>query len=397
MIISPIKMDFKSANPSSVVPPNISTFNSYTFDRNILVPASAFRFTAPGVEKSLRTSIRSGDTVSLYATNSKGIKAPIGTGFIDETDTHIMPNNVEYVLTGRDTLGQLVDNASVDDKNNIINVEKADMLMILGTLIKNTRIPEGVVPSQTPNGQFLFQTNPGESKINALQRYMEFTNCLVWTLPDGRITIGKPNFTQIKKGSLRLLSDGINNNLLEARVRRNINQAIRQIVTQLQTMDQVYAGTYTKNNDDKDIKPFLSSLIGRSVYNHFSYGQGQDMVNTVTGVGNQSAIPRKIGDELSLRYIARDNMKILDVEAVVEGHLNEFGDVYNIDQIYNVQIDDDDLFEDMYVYACTYDLTMDHGMITRLKLCRLGTICAYADVLQRTAENFGGGTFGNIA
>lgn len=384
--LKPIELDFKSANSNSshqVV--SLRTFDSYNFDRNILTPASALRFTAPGVDKDLRLSIRSGDTIQLFAVNQNGDKLPIGTGFVDETDTHITPSSFDYVISGRDTLGQLVDNATVDAQNKIVNTTNATLEWVMQFLLQNTRIPKAFIRQQMPNGPILFSTNPGETKINTLQRYLEFTNCLVWTQPNGQVVIGKPNFTQEKQGVLKMsFSNNKGNNLLEARVRRNLNQAIRQIVCQLSTLGQVDAGVYTNFNHDQDMREVRASLVGRSVYRKFDYGSGEDSVNVVTQVGSQSGAPRKIGNEYSLRDIAKDNMKVLDVEAVVEGHINSAGLAYNIDQIYNVQIEDEDVDEDMYVYGCSYELTKEHGMITRLRLCRKGTITAYADALQRT-------------
>lgn len=392
----PIEMDFKSAvSPIVDFPATIKTLESYSFERNILVPASAFRFTAPGIDPDTRTAIRSGDMVTLQAVNAFGNKKPIGTGFIDETDTHITPSRIEYVLTGRDTLGQLVDNAVVDSASKIINIKQISLKGLFGILLQNTRMPPGFSTQQIPTGNLLFQTNAGETKINALQRYLEFTNCLVWTLPNGQAVLGKPNFSQPKQGNLSLnIKGGATNNLIEARSRRNLNQAIRKIVTQLQTLEQVDAGQFTIQNNDPDMTAVPSGAtlsrarakVGRSVYNRFSYGQGNDAVNQVTAVGNQSGNPSAIGSAISLREIARDNMKILDVEAVIGGtHFNDNGTPFNIDQIYEVQLEDDDVSEDMYVYSCSYELTLEHGMMTRLRLCRKGTIVAYADALARQA------------
>jgi hypothetical protein len=158
---------------------------------------------------------------------------------------------------------------------------------------------------------------------------------------------------------------------------------LRQIVTQLQSLDQVDAGSFTVRNNDADILSTSNAKVGRSVYRRFSYGQGNDTVNTVTQIGNTTGSPRTIGNELSQRELARENMKILEVECVVRGHINSAGIPYNIDQIYNVQIDDDGLDEDMYVHSCSYELTIEHGMLTRLRLVRLGTICAFADAVRR--------------
>jgi prophage tail gpP-like protein len=380
---APIELDFKSVQSGQAV--SLRTFTSYSFDRNIMTPASAFRFTAPGVDKASRNAIRSGDLVNLWAISPDGSKNPIATGIIDETDTHGSAKSIEYVLTGRDVLGQLVDNSAVDAQNKIVNTSNFTLDAILRLLIKNTRIPSGFKSQQIPNGQLLFQTNPGETKINALQRYLEITNCLVWSQPNGQLILGKPNFTQKPSGKLFSSSQFANgNNMIDWRVRRNLNQAIRTIVSQLQTLGQVDAGSYTKNNNDPDMLKVVGAGVGRSVYSRFSYGGGNESVNTVTQVGNQSGNPRKIGDEYALRELARDNMKVLDVEAVVVGHVNADGLPYNIDQIYSVFIEDEDVKEDMFVYGVSYELTESLGTMTRLRLCRLGSIVAYTDAIGRT-------------
>ena len=71
-------------------------------------------------------------------------------------------------------------------------------------------------------------------------------------------------------------------------------------------------------------------------------------------------------------------MQVLDVEVTFQGHLNSNGVVYDIDQVYTCNIPDENVSEDLYCYAVTHELTLDHGMITKLKLCKLGTIVASA-------------------
>lgn len=376
----PIQMEVKSIRTGGA-PVALKTFSSYSFDRSVLVPAAAFRFTAPGIDKSVRLSIRSGDVASLYLVSKNNIRQPIGTGIIDESDTHIIPTAVEYLLTGRDMAGQLVDNAAVDAQNRIQNTEKITLDTLVNLLIKNTRIPPETIVQQLPNGPLLFQTRAGETRINALQRYLEFTNSLVWTDPSGRLVIGKPSFYAAKSGSLISSStDPSKNNCLDIRVKRNLNQAIRQIVTQLQTQTQVDADSFTVKNYDKDMRDLVDKMVGRSVYTLFSYGQGSEAYNQIFQIGNSDGAPRTIGQALSLRELARENVKVLDVDVVVQGHLNESGVAYNVDQVYSVQVDDEDVNEDMYVYSCTYDLTLDHGATTHLRLCRLGAITADAAI-----------------
>lgn len=384
-MMKPIELNYKSAstNPSVIgIKGNkvINTFTSYNFDRSILTPASAFRFTAPGVDKEIRKSIRSGDIVSLYGFDDKDVRQQLATGFIDETDTHVTPMSVEYVLTGRDTMGALIDNDSVDDKNKIINTEKIPLEVIVKYLLKNTRMPQEFIRQQLPNGSFLFQTNPGETKASALQRYLEFTNCLMWSHPDGRMIIGKPDFAQQSSGKLVLRTNSALNNCLEGRVKRNLNQVIRKIITQLQGLDQVDTAPFTINNDIGDLKSIPG--VGRSIFRFFSYGSGNDVVNTIVSTGPTGS-PWQIGNQLSQREIAKDNLKVLDVEVVVQGHLNSNGKIFNIDQVYDVDIEDDDVKEPMYVYHCSYELTIDHGMLTRLHLCKLNTIVATSAVVKK--------------
>jgi prophage tail gpP-like protein len=379
---TPIELDVKPADPSRGNQLALKTFTSYSFDRNILIPASPFRFTAEGVDPKLRTQIRSSDTVELFVKNEQGTPVQIATGFIDETDTHITPSGVAYLLTGRDTMGQLIDNSAIDENNKIIHLNQVSLAAIANLLVMNTRISSTVVLQQIPNGLLLLQTNPGETKINTLQRYLEYTNCLVWSLPNGQMVVGKPNMAQAKLGKLVIgRSDPRSNNCLEARVRRNTHTAIREMATQIQALAITDPTLITLANIDPDLQVVANSGAGRSAYRLFSQGNGTDAINQIVGTGNNAA-PQEMGFALSRREIARSNMQILDVEVVVRGHVNENGIPYNVDQVYHVVIEDDQVEEDLYLYAVKYDLTQDKGRTTTLRLCRLGTIVADVSLIQ---------------
>jgi len=379
----PLRMEFKKSTGQGS-PIAIGIFSSYSFERSVLTPASAFRFTAPGVDRLIRNQIRSGDTVTISLLNPKGKLVPIMTGFVDETDTHIIPGTVEYVISGRDTLGQLVDNTAVDAQNNIINSQNITLSNLLQIILKGTRVPQTFISQQVPSSNLIVQSNAGETKINLLQRYLDICNCLVWTLPNGQVVLGKPNFTSNSAGKLTLsYTSPENNNLLEARVRRSTNLGIRQIVAQLQTFDQVNPAPFTLLNGDDDMRAVRPGLVGRSVYLPFNYAQGGDAVNQATQIGNQSLDPVNYGKSLALREMARENMKVLSVECVVKGHVNENGIPYDVDQMYEVFVEDDDVQESMYVYSLSYELTLEHGMLTRLHLCKKNTIVSGGDALPR--------------
>lgn len=381
----PIQIHVKSASTKKTVP--LATFSSYSFDRNILIPASPFRFTAEGVDKADRIAIRSGDLVQLFIPyKSAPLNIPLATGYIDETDMHLNANALDYVLTGRDTIGVLVDNAAIDKDNNVIFIKSISLADIVALMMQNTRLQSYGKPvsQQAPNGNILLQTNPGETKINAIQRYLEYTNCLLWSNAAGQPVLGKPNMTQRPLGTLIANPKDKNNNILECRVKRNTNNAIRIMASQMQNLESVNPAPITMKNQDRDVLKIANDLGGRSVYRVWSLGNGMDAVNNLSQVGQGNF--NSIGHQLTLREIARENMKVLDVEAVVEGHINDSNIPYAIDQIYNIKIDDESVDEPMYVYACRYDLTKDRGMLTTLRLCRLGSI-----VYGSSQLNFGTG------
>ena len=381
-MMKPLYLEFKSAGTDA--PVKITTFSSYSFERSVITPASAFRFTAPDVDKARRMSIRSGDLVTIISEDANNVKTPICTGIVDETDYHGSGTVGEYVISGRDMVGQLVDNDSVDAQNKIVNYNDPVAIdFIVESVIKNTRIPGAYINKQVPTGTFLFNTSPTETKLTTLMRYLDMANCLVWNDGFGRLVIGKPNFTSSNPSQGKLIasySDPKKNNLLEFRVRRNTNSAIRQIVTQLQHQEQVDPTPFTIQNSDKDVRARSRYGVGRSLYRVFSYGQGADASNKLSAVGNGKGDPKSLGEAFTLREIARENMKVLEVECAVADHLNDNGGIYDVDQIYDVQIEDEDISEPMYVYSVAYDMTIQHGLMTRLKLCRLGTICAAAAI-----------------
>jgi len=143
----------------------------------------------------------------------------------------------------------------------------------------------------------------------------------------------------------------------------------------------VDAGSYTFINQDPDVQKLLLSLVGRSVYDVFSYGQGADAVNQITQVGNQTGNYQTIGAAYTRRQIARENMKVIDVEVLMQGHFNDAGVPYDVDQMYEVQISDDLVSEDMYVYQVEFEMTGQAGITTRLHLCRKGSICADSAII----------------
>ena len=373
----PIELEVLPIGESSGA--KLKNFMSYSFDKNILTPASAFRFTAGDTDFNVISSIRSGDTVGLWVRNKSGEKNQIATGFVDETDCHTSGEVEEFAVTGRDTISQLVDNSAIDSKNKIIMLSKITLKNAALELIKNTRMVQNIIDRSIPTGELLFRTNPGETKISALQRYLEYCNCLIWADVDGTAIIGKPRMHQASMGNLICKkSDPKLNNVLDIRSRRNLTNAIRKIAVQLQTLSITDPTLSTVENKGEEILEKSNYLIGKSIYRTFTLGNGEDAVNQIYQLGSNptSNVITNIGQALAAREIAHSNMEILDVTCVVKGHINENGVPYDVDQVYTINYEKDDIDDDMYVYAVKYDLTEEHGMLTTLRLCKLYTIVA---------------------
>jgi prophage tail gpP-like protein len=374
----PIGISFQSALTQERS--TLQTFTSYYFERDIQTPAASFHFSAPGVDKASRLAIRSGDRAELYLPGPGPLVSRLATGFVDETETHITGTALDYNISGRDTLSALCDNDSVDEHNKMIAAETITFPALAKQLLRNTRISGSVVVDQgMPTGKLTYQTNVGETKINALQRFLEYANCLVWTKPSGQIVIGKPNMAQAPSGNLycTLRSPELNN-FMDVKVKRNTNQAIRRIAVQMQNLEFSNPTTNTLSNQDEDVLSTAGAGVGRSVLHAYSLGTGMDALNILGFVKGGTGANRlvDIGRAYAAREIAASNVNVVSVIGRTDGHLNENGVAYNIDQVYYVVVEDEDLFEPMYVYKCVYELTENDGMTTTLYLCRLGALVA---------------------
>ena len=105
----------------------------------------------------------------------------------------------------------------------------------------------------------------------------------------------------------------------------------------------------------------MGSGVGRSVYNVSSFGSGAEGVNFYLKVANTPTPANNLGAALGYRQMARENVHILEVELVVQGHFDSHGNLYDVDKVYYVNIPDEDISQNLYCYSVGLELTMDHG------------------------------------
>lgn len=350
----------------------LDRFLSYRFSSSILVPVDTFSFSfaAPDADPFYST-VKDGDIVNLYAND-----VPLSTGIIDAIDTETDEQFGEKIeINGRDLMSQLEDQDSISIQDTPIT-GNYPVSQALIKLLPNTRI-NGFRTQNAPNGSFLLFTEPGESKLTSLQRFIEPLNCLPWMDPNGKLVIGKPNMNQAASGNLYVLRDQRRSNCMSIKVVRSATN-IPNIVVPIWSGQEAALGR---------------AQIGQRIYNAAEgpkrlRQQGHRVPKTIVvsnpdastpgGAGEVNRLQVAGGDLLGAyarREIARQNQHEMIAQVVVPGHYNDTGMPYKIDTTYRVQYDRAILDEVMYLFQVEYT-SDENGQRTSLYFCRLGTIVA---------------------
>lgn len=354
--------------------PNVTLdrFLSYQFTSSILIPVDTFSFAFAAPDgPPLPELIQEGDIVVLSANNVQ-----LATGIIDQTEVETDGEFGEKCsITGRDLMGQLEDQdaISLDSKPifaNSISVENG-----VKALLRDTRITKIELRS-SPSANYLLATEPGESKLASLQRFVEPLNCLAWMGPSGQIIVGKPNMSQKERGKIILNKKNRTSNVLSMSVTRASTQIPNVIVPvwsgQEIVTDRVPPQQRLYNAATGPARLFkLGHRLPKSVVvsaPNATDPQGLSSVNALKAGG------QNILQAYAKREIARQNQKELIVQAVVPGHFNENGEPYVTDTVYRVQYDRGGVDENMYLFQVDYVLDESGGQRTNLYFCKLGTI-----------------------
>lgn len=349
----------------------LDRFLSYRFSSSILIPVDTFNFSFSAPDLDPFYSIcKDGDIVTLF-----GNDVPLSTGIIDTVDTETDEQFGEKVeLTGRDLMSQLEDQDAISIQDTPIWANSAPISQGIGLLLSNTRV-NGFRLQDAPGGSYLFASEPGESKLAALQRFLEPLNCIPFMDPNGRLVIGRPSMSQPPVSTLFVLRDQRRSNCTSIKVVRSAT-SLPNIIVPIWTGQELVTDRTT---------------IGQRVYNAAEgptrlRQAGHRVPKTVVVSTPQAASAQDLADvnrfkaasgnllqAHAKREIARANQKELIVQIVVPGHYNENGDPYKVDTVYKIQYDRALIDENMYLYQVEY--TGDNsGQRTSLYFCRLGTI-----------------------
>ncbi len=362
----------KSKNALSVKALIIDRFLSYNFSTSILVPVDqfTFEFVAPD-GPPINDVIKEGDIAVITANDIS-----IGTGIVDLTEVETDSQYGEKgSVAGRDLMSQLEDQDAISLDATPIWANSFSVVNGVRKLLDNTRITT-VIPRDVPSSNYLLATEPGESKLAALQRFLEPLNCIAWCDSSGALIVGKPNMSQPAKGILIINKSKRSSNCLSMRATRSSTSIPNVIVPvwtgQETTVDRVAKSQRMENAAEGPARLFkLGHRVPKSVVISIptaTDAQGLSTVNALKAAGSN------LLQAYAKREIARANVNELIVQVVVAGHFNELGEPFVVDTVYYIEYDRGNVYQNMYLYQCDYELTEQGGQRTNLWFTKLGTI-----------------------
>jgi prophage tail gpP-like protein len=355
---------------------NLTNFMSYHFTDSILIPINQFQFTftLPSVPGSIDNYVNEGDIAELYAGEFL-----VSTGLIDAITVETTFEGDIITVIGRSLIGQLEDQSAVNIQNKPMFGNHVPLATAVGSMIQFTRI-RGLGNQAAPTGNFLFATEPGETKLSALTRFIEPLNCVIWSSNDGYLIVGRPNMGQAPSGSLVMDRTNRTSNVTSMKVTRASTQIPNIILALWTGQETVQANVPQQAVNNPADGPSTLRRQGHKV-------QKCVVVSTPSGSDPQSlsdanafnAYGSNIMQAYALREIAGANVNEVQVQANMKGHFNDDLEPFMIDRVYSVNYDRGGVDEAMYLFEVEYSLNdLKTGPQSSLHLCRLGTIVAGA-------------------
>lgn len=376
LIVKPLENAAGSVkNSLSVDGQPLVRFLGYSFQSSIIVPVDTFSFSfaAPDADP-ITSSINEGDIVLLT-----GNDVTLATGIVDQIDVETDSEFGEKVtLTGRDLMSQLEDQDAISIDSSPIWVEKTSLLAGVQQLCKDTRITTVALTGKTPGSTYLLATEPGESKLAALQRFLEPLNCIAWMAPNGALLVGKPNMAQEISGEFILFRNLRLSNCLSMRVTRS-STSIPNIIVPVWAGQETTVDRVSKQQALTNKAPGPSRLLKLGHRVPKSVIVSTPQATDAQGLSSVNAFSAGGGNILQAyakREIARKNIGEIKVQIAVPGHFADDGSAFRIDTVYRIANDRASLDENMYLYQIAYDMTPEGGQRTNLFFCRLGCIVA---------------------
>lgn len=378
----PVQLKIKTLQsnfaPSAAI--SISNFLSYQFDSSITTPVDTFNFTfvAPTDPNPFTSYVREGDIALLTAND-----ITLSTGIVDQVDIEVDNEFGEKItISGRDLMAQFEDQDAITLDSSPIFGSNMTVNQVFNALATNTRI-QRLRTQQATTRPWLFATEPGESKLSALQRYLEPLNHLAFMDPDGTMVLGRPNMSQSISGTVTCSKARRFSNCLGMTANRSAATIPNMIVPVFSGQEILGPRTpksqiiYNAASGPARLRQLGHRLQKTIVTSFPQSGSAQDL----SEVNRLRAASSNMLQAYGKRELARQNFKELIVQCVMPGHLREDGSPFRPDTVWKVEFDRGQVDENMYCFQVQYQLSVDGGQRTSLFFCRLGTLVADIEVL----------------
>jgi prophage tail gpP-like protein len=354
---------------------SVTKFLTYKFEASVLIPIDAFSFTfsLPGGNADIDEFIQEGDIAELTANGET-----VCTGIIDVVDVETtLDGGTVVMISGRNVLGQLEDQCAVNTSDLPMYFKSISLASAAGNVIQNTRV-RGLAIQGSPSGIFEFATEPGETKLDALQRFVEPLNCVIWSDPQGYLIVGRPNMGAAPSGDLYCDVNKRISNVMSIKAVRASTQ-IPNVMIPIWTGQE--AVTQRVSAEQRILNPaqgpkrlrlagqILQRAVVTSMPSGSDAGSASDINRITVGGSNQLQLN-------AIREMQRENVKEIEVQVNVKGHYNDDLMPFLVDQVYNINYPAAGVTEKMYLYQVEYSLDASKGPRTSLYFCRLGCIVA---------------------
>lgn len=365
----------------------INTFLDYSFKASVVTPIADFSFTFayPSDTAPSTDFIHEGD-IAILSVNLNGNEYPLGTGIIDTVEVQVTANGETISVMGRDMMGQWEDQQCWLVNGKTFTISKMTPNALYNFFASDTRSKNnGLLLQNIPDESQLVAIAATDTKLQVVTRFLEPFNALAWCQPDGTITWGKPDMVPPSPiGNLTVSKSTRFSNCLSMRATRSA-ATVPSIVKPVLAGQEVAALLGTPfpplTNPFAEVAT-LSSLGHRLATVYISSDPKGGDPQTINELNQFAKQPNPVVARMNaygFRLMARENMRILQIQVVVPGHVNEFGVPYIIDEMYHIVFDRAGIDHQMYLYQLEYTCSESDGPRTLLQFTYPNTIVAGAN------------------
>jgi prophage tail gpP-like protein len=277
-------------------------------------------------------------------------------------------------------MGQLADQCCVKPDCTPIYAQGMNLIEVGRSLIETTRI-DGVETVDAPTyAGDIFATEPAESRLAALLRYLEPVNCLAWTNPNGTLMIGRPNMSGSPVGNIVCNKAKRQSNVLRISTTYAATQTA-SIIAALWTAVQEDVSKLPKEQIFENPNARVQALkkrghqVFKAIISSIPKGGTAEDLRSVAEIQNAESNKKTLLEYITQREFARENVNVLQVKAVMPGHFREDGEPYMPNEVYNVDFDRAKLNDILFCYGVEWSLGA-HGQQSVLSFCCLNSIVA---------------------